>query len=181
MKRLQKLTLLCAVLVLCLALFAGCGKTESEDEPVEEKNWAQAGGALTYPEGMDTTARFSSLEQDGTLYLSFNGIQNRTSGFFTAQGDSISIVTTGVTESEKRKEYRITLWQETDQGRRYVTGGTLYVTADNTLYSGSFSGLTAGARYKVGIAYDGGSAYMSGGVAIGGVGNAAPPEQDETP
>lgn len=175
MKRLKSLLALALALVLCLALFTGCNKTEDE-EPEEEKNIAVNGGSLTYPEGMDTSVKFSSQEENGVLYLSYNRTQTRTSGYFVPEGTSITITTTGVTESETRKEYRITLWQETTTGREYVTDGTLYVTADNTIYSGSFSGLTPGARYKIGVAYDGGSAYMSGGVSISGLAGAEAPE-----
>lgn len=161
---------LCLVLVLALALcmFTACKKAD-EDEPEQEKNYASSGGSINWPEGMDTTTRFASQKEGDVLYISYNGIQNRTSGYFEPAGSSVNITTTGVTESANRKEYRLTLWLETGTGREYVTDSTVYVTADNTHYTASFDGLTPGARYKIGIAYDGGSNYMSGGISISGL------------
>ncbi len=176
MKHLKKIIALGLVLVLACGVFCGCTKEDGSEGETDARNWAQAGGSISWPEGFDTTERLTTLEQDGTLYVSFNGVQSRTSGYFSPAGDTITITGQATTESQNRKTWRVTLWKETTGAREYVPGGTLYLTADGSCYTGTFSGLEAGTRYKIGIAYDGGSYYLSGGVTLSGLQAAAPQE-----
>ena len=169
MKHLNKLLALGLALLLACSLFAGCTKEDDSEGETDTRNWAEAGGSISWPEGFDTSERLTTTEKDGTLYASFNGVQSRTSGYFRPAGDTITVTGQATTESEKRKTWRVTLWKETTGAREYVDGGTLYLTADGSCYTGTFSGLDAGSRYKIGIAYDGGSYYLSGGVTVSGL------------
>ena len=172
MKHLKRLLALALVAMLALSLFTACGGSDDEEPELDEGNRAVAGGSIDWPEGLDTTQRFATQIAGDTLYAVFNGIQTRTTNYFVPAGDTITLTGYSTTESEKRKEYRVTLWKESYTGREYVTDGTMYFTADGSCYTGTFTGLVAGERYKVGLAYDGVSFYMSGGLSIGGLAQA---------
>lgn len=178
MKKLARLAALLLTLTLALGLFTACGGQQEDDEgEVDTRNIATAGGSISWPEGFALNERFSAGESGGTLYISVNGIQNRASGYFNIAGSSLTVVGQATTESENRKEFRVTLWKETTGAREYVD--TLYLKADGSCYTGSFTGLDAGARYKVGLAYDGGSYYLSGGVTVSGLVDEAAQAQKE--
>ena len=167
MKATHRLIALGLALVLAAGLFAGCSDSEEEEPAVTNTNDAAPGGSITWPEeGLDTSATLASAIVGDTLYMVFNGVQARTSGYFTPAGDTITVTSSATTTSETRFSYRVTLWKETYGGREYVDGGTMYFTADGEYRTGTFTGLEAGARYKIGLAYDGGSHYMSGGLTI---------------
>ena len=58
---------------------------------VDDLSYATSGGDVTFPETMDTTASKLVSEVDGdTLYVAFNGIQNRSTDYFVAGSDSLS-------------------------------------------------------------------------------------------
>ena len=179
MKRKNRFLALALALALALSLLPGCG---SEEEPeAATQNEAQLGGSITWPEeGLDTSATLASTIVGDTLYMVFNGVQARTSGYFTPAGDTITVTSSATTTSETRFAYRVTLWKETYGGREYVDGGTMYFTADGECRTGTFTGLEAGARYKIGLAYDGGSHYMSGGLTIAGLAQADALEDEDT-
>lgn len=171
MKKLRRLAALMLVLVLAVSLFSGCSliEQETEAEP-EQRNDAVPGGSISWPEGFDTSERFTQTQAGGVLYTSFNGIQDRTSDYFTPASDTVTIVGQATTESEKRKTFRVTLWKEGTESREYVAGGTLYLQADGSCYTGTFSNLDPASRYKIGLAYDGGNSfYMTGGVTVSGI------------
>ena len=68
---------------------------------------------MTFPETMDTTASKLVSEVDGdTLYVAFNGIQNRSTDYFVAGSDSLSITGYATTEStnENFQTFKIALW-----------------------------------------------------------------------
>lgn len=180
MKRKNRFLALALALALALSLLPGCGGSEEEPETTT-KNEAQLGGSITWPEeGLDTSATLASTIVGDTLYMVFNGVQARTSGYFTPAGDTITITSSATTTSETRFAYRVTLWKETYGGREYVDGGTMYFTADGECRTGTFTGLEAGTRYKIGLAYDGGSHYMSGGVTIAGLAQADALDDEDT-
>ncbi|WP_419503365.1 hypothetical protein [Candidatus Allofournierella excrementavium] len=180
MKRKNRFLALALAMVLALSLLPGCGGSEEEPEATT-KNEAQLGGSITWPEeGLDTSATLASTIVGDTLYMVFNGVQARTSGYFTPAGDTITITSSATTTSETRFAYRVTLWKETYGGREYVDGGIMYFTADGECRTGTFTGLEAGTRYKIGLAYDGGSHYMSGGVTIAGLAQADALDDEDT-
>ena len=116
MKRKNRFLALALALALALSLLPGCG---SEEEPeAATQNEAQLGGSITWPEeGLDTSATLASTIVGDTLYMVFNGVQARTSGYFTPAGDTITITSSATTTSETRFAYRVTLWKETYGGR----------------------------------------------------------------
>ena len=180
MTRNNRLWALALALMLALSLLVGCGSSEEEPE-VTNKNEAQPGGSITWPEeGLDTSATLATTIVGDTLYMVFNGVQARTSGYFVPAGDTIIITSSATTTSEARFSYRVTLWKETYGGREYVDGGTMYFTADGEYRTGTFTGLEAGARYKIGLAYDGGSHYLSGGLTIAGLAQADALDDEDT-
>ena len=172
MKQTKRLWALALALVLAVGTLAGCGSSD-EEPAVSNRNEAAVGGSIAWPaEGLDTAATFATHSEGDVLYAVFNGVQTRTTGYFTPAGDTITLVSSATTTSETRTSYRVTLWKESYAGREYVDGGTMYFTADGQCRTGTFTGLEAGARYKVGIAYDGGSHYLSGGLTIGSLAQA---------
>ena len=65
---------------------------ESEDDDTDTTTKAAAGGSVEFPEGMDTSAaRVVTYPQDNTLYVSFNSIANRSTEYFVAGGDSMTV------------------------------------------------------------------------------------------
>jgi len=168
MNKTTRLLALAMTLLLAVCFFAGCSEEMDEGE-VDHRNVAVAGGSLSWPEGFDSTPRFNELQQDGTLYVAFNNVQSPASSYFTPAGDTLTIVGRATTESENRRTWRVMLWQEVAGAREYVEGCTLYLTADGSCYTGTFTGLDTGRRYKIGLGYDGGRYNMSGGVAVSGI------------
>ncbi|MDD4849746.1 MAG: hypothetical protein PHO10_03495 [Gemmiger sp.] len=183
---------LAALLVVALAFsLAGCnfrevasdliikvmGVDESDTEEPSNDIYAPAGGSVTFPEGMDTASRFVTTLQDGNLYIAFNGIANRSTGYFTPAGDSVTISSYASTDSPTLTEYKAALWQLSDDetSTQYVPGTTVYFTTstDQSCYTYTVSGLDVGKRYKVVVSYDSGKYYVSGGMQVQGVGGDA--------
>lgn len=174
----RRLLALLLALTLCAALLAGCSKKEEEEppeEPVSREIQATPGGSgPEFSEEFDQTARFATETVGDTLGAVFNGIQNRSTPYFVPAGSSITINARATTESDKRFDYRVSLWQQTDYGTTiYVEGRTVAFTADGGWYTGSIDGLTPGARYKLTLSYyPGGSYYISGSLAVRGLAGA---------
>lgn len=62
-----------------------------EDEEAT-KVMATAGGDVTFPEGFDSTsAKLVTQAAGDTLYVAFNGIQNRSTEYFVPASDSITV------------------------------------------------------------------------------------------
>lgn len=178
MKGTKSLLALAMALVLAVVCFTGCsaGEEESESQVVEEMYIAaQAGGSILWPEGMDTSAAFASQMDDaaGTLYVVFNGIQNRFSNYFTPAGTSITVTSYATSENENAtSQYLVTLWEETEGGRAYVDGHTIEFATGGDCASATFDGLTPGKNYKIGIAYMSGTYRISGGLSVSGLSGA---------
>ena len=96
MKRTRTLALLTALVCLCVLLTAcspkevlksailksttalGLRQETTDEDEVDNLTYATAGGDVTFPETMDSTASKLVTEVDGdTMYVAFNGIQNR--------------------------------------------------------------------------------------------------------
>ena len=104
MKRTRTLALLTALVCLCVSLTAcspkevlksailktttalGLRQETSDEDEVDDLSYATGGGDVTFPETMDTTASKLVSEVDGdTLYVAFNGIQNRSTDYLVHQ------------------------------------------------------------------------------------------------
>ena len=187
MKRTRTLALLTALVCLCVSLTAcspkevlksailktttalGLRQETSDEDEVDDLSYATSGGDVPFPETMDTTASKLVSEVDGdTLYVAFNGIQNRSS-------DSLSITGYATTEStnENFQTFKIALWELSDDktSTSYVIGSTVYYTTDGTCYQYNVSGLTPGRQYKVYISYDSTRYYITGGLKVQGLGS----------
>ena len=194
MKRTRTLALLTALVCLCVSLTAcspkevlksailktttalGLRQETSDEDEVDDLTYATSGGDVTFPETMDTTASKLVSEVDGdALYVAFNGIQNRSTDYFVAGSDSLSI--TGYTTTESTNEnfqtFKIALWELSDDktSTSYVIGSTVYYTTDGTCYQYNVSGLTPGRQYKVYISYDSTRYYITGGLKVQGLGS----------
>lgn len=194
MKRIR--TWLALALALCMALsLSACSPKEamkdvivkactalgfidesSGDEEVSTKIMATAGGDVTFPEGMDTTSGKLVTQAEGdTLYVAFNGIANRSTEYFVAAGDSLTITGFATTEStnENYQTFKAALWELSDDKAttNYVQGSTVYYTTDGSCYTYTVSGLTPGKQYKVNISYDSSIYYITGGLKIQGLGS----------
>ena len=149
------------------------GVDESGDDESSTDIYAPAGGSIALPEGFDTEATWTTQIADGSLYLGFRGIQNKTTGYFVASGSSMTFTSYASTESTSWTEYKAALWKlsDDDATTTYVDKSTIYFTtsADESCYTYTLDGLEAGARYKVVVSFDAGSAYITGAMQVQGV------------
>jgi hypothetical protein len=184
MKNMMKRLLALALAAVTAASLAGCtidltGKGDEEEN--DTKIWAQASSnTITLPEGMDSSARFSTQLVDNSMYVVFNGIQKRDSGYFSAPNGSLTFTTVTTAESEKLQQYKVAVWKLVDGGTQYVNNTTVYFKTDGTAYSYTVDGLDASARYRLTLSYDSSKYYMYGQLRVDGIGEmgAAPAESD---
>lgn len=146
------------------------------DEEEATKVMATSGGEVTFPEGFDSTSGKLVTQASGdTLYVAFNGIQNRSTEYFVPAGDSITVTGYATTEStsENYQVFKVAVWQLSDDQATtsYVMGSTVYYTTDGTCYTYTITGLTPGKQYKVNISYDSSIYYVTGGLKIQGLGS----------
>lgn len=146
------------------------------DEDEATQVMATAGGDVTFPEGFDSTSGKLVTQASGdTLYVAFNAIQNRSTEYFVAAGDSLTITGYATTEStsENYQTFKVAVWQLSDDKTTtsYVQGSTVYYTTDGTCYNYTITGLTPGKQYKVNISYDSSKFYVTGGLKIQGLGS----------
>ena len=142
---------------------------------------SQAGGSITWPEGLDTSATFASQldEASGTLYVVFNSVQNRFTNYFTPAGDSITVTSYATSEKDTATtQYLVTLWEEAEGGRAYVNGHTIEFATGGDCATATFDGLTPGKNYKIGIAYMSGVYRINGGLSVSGLSSAQALEAD---
>lgn len=169
-----KETLKNVIVSACTALGFIDGEASQEEEASE--TMAQAGGDVTFPESMDTSEGKLVTQVEGdTMYVAFNGIQNRNTDYFVAASDSITVTGYATTEStnENYQTFKVALWQLSDDSTTtsYVTGSTIYYPTDGTNYSYTITGLTPGKQYKVNISYDSSIFYVTGGLKVQGLGS----------
>lgn len=148
----------------------------ASDEEEATKVMATSGGEVTFPEGFDSTSGKLVTQAAGdTLYVAFNGIQNRSTEYFVPAGDSITVTGYATTEStsENYQVFKVAVWQLSDDKATtsYVMGSTVYYTTDGTCYTYTITGLTPGKQYKVNISYDSSKFYVTGGLKIQGLGS----------
>lgn len=172
MKVSKRLLALALAAAMALSVLTGCNTEGEETTPQEEVGvTATAGGSIQWPEGMDTTLRFSTQtdESTGTMYMVFNNVQNRFSEYFTAASDSITITSYATTESPSINEYLVTLWKEGSNGREYLDGYTMTFATGGECQTAQFTGLQPGQRYKIGLSFLSGIYYISGGLTVQGL------------
>ena len=146
------------------------------DEEEATKVMATSGGDVTFPEGFDSTSGKLVTQAAGdTLYVAFNGIANRSTEYFVAASDSLTVTGYATTEStsENYQTFKVAVWQLSDDKATtsYVQGSTVYYTTDGTCYTYTITGLTPGKQYKVNISYDSSKFYVTGGLKIQGLGS----------
>lgn len=194
MKRTHTLALLIALVCLCVSLTAcspkevlksailksttalGLRQETTDEDEVDNLTYATAGGDVTFPETMDSTASKLVTEVDGdTMYVAFNGIQNRSTDYFVAGSDSLTVTGYATTEStnENFQTFKVALWELSDDktATSYLIGSTTYYTTDGSCYQYNISGLTSGKRYKIYISYDSTRYYITGGLKVEGLGS----------
>lgn len=148
----------------------------ASDEEEATKVMATSGGDVTFPEGFDSTSGKLVTQAAGdTLYVAFNGIANRSTEYFVAASDSLTVTGYATTEStsENYQTFKVAVWQLSDDQAttNYVMGSTVYYTTDGTCYTYTITGLTPGKQYKVNISYDSSIYYVTGGLKIQGLGS----------
>ena len=126
---------------------------ESDEDDTDTTTKAPAGGSVEFPAEMDTTAaRVVTYPVENTLYVSFNGIANRSTEYFVAGGDSMTVTGYATTEAsnEKYMYFKIAFWELSDDKTMtsYVPDSTIYYCADGADYQYNVTGLTAGKQYK---------------------------------
>lgn len=155
-----------------LVVAMGFASESDDEEEASTDVYAAEGGVVTYPEGMDTESRFSTMASGDTLYVHFNGIMNRNTPYFTAAGSSVTITAFATTESTGLLEFKGALWELSDDEAttQYVQGSTVYFSTGGGCYTQTITGLTPGKQYKVNISYDSGAYYITGGMTVQGLG-----------
>ena len=103
---------------------------ESDEEDTDTTTKAPAGGSVEFPAEMDTdSARVVTYPVDDTLYVSFNGIANRSTEYFVAGGDSMTVTGYASTEasSENYMYFKIAFWELSDDKTMtsYVPNSTI--------------------------------------------------------
>ena len=194
MKRTHTLALLTALVCLCVSLTAcspkevlksailksttalGLRQETTDEDEVDNLTYATAGGDVTFPETMDSTASKLVTEVDGdTMYVACNGNQNRSTDYFVAGSDSLTVTGYATTEStnENFQTFKVALWELSDDktATSYLIGSTTYYTTDGSCYQYNISGLTTGKRYKIYISYDSTRYYITGGLKVEGLGS----------
>ena len=165
----KKLITLALTLALALSLTACLG---SQRESTANDIYAEQGGEITLPDGMDTSRRFNTQLDGSTMYIDFNRVMVRNTGYFYPAGDTLTLTSYATTESPGLLEYKAGLWELTDDNKtQYVNGCTLYFTTGGDCYTGTFSGLDPAKRYKITISYDSATYYITGAMKVEGVSN----------
>lgn len=159
-------------MILGAADLLGLRSEDTGDDEAEE-TLATPGGSITFPEGMDTQSRFPNEVYGDTLYIAFNGISNRSTDYFVAAGDSVTITAYGTTESATILQFKAALWELSDDQTRtsYVPGSTVYFETGGDCSTYTVNGLTPGKMYKVTVSYDSGMYYVTGGMTVTGIGS----------
>lgn len=167
-------------LALCVSL-AGCSSVKTavtnllfgaeQQESTTVDVYAEPGGSITFPEGFDATeSRLTTTIQDGTLYIGFNGIQIRNTGYFEVSGSTLTLTSYATTESQGLLEYKAGLWMlDENNNTEYVNGCTLYFTTGGDCYTGTFTGLDPSRKYKLTISYDSFLYYITGAMKVEGL------------
>ena len=148
-------------------------RSESSNDDEAEETVATPGGSISFPEGMDTQSRFPTLVSGDTLYIAFNGISNRSTDYFVAASDTVTLTAYATTESATILEFKAALWELSDDQTKtsYLQGSTVYFPTGGECSTYTVSGLTPGKMYKVTVSYDSVSYYITGGMTVTGIGS----------
>ena len=148
-------------------------RSESSNDDEAEETVATPGGSISFPEGMDTQSRFPTMVSGDTLYIAFNGIANRSTDYFVAASDTVTLTAYATTESATILEFKAALWELSDDQTKtsYLQGSTVYFPTGGECSTYTVSGLTPGKMYKVTVSYDSVSYYITGGMTVTGVGS----------
>ncbi len=148
-------------------------RSESSNDDEAEETVATPGGSISFPEGMDTQSRFPTMVSGDTLYIAFNGISNRSTDYFVAASDTVTLTAYATTESATILEFKAALWELSDDQTKtsYLQGSTVYFPTGGECSTYTVSGLTPGKMYKVTVSYDSVSYYITGGMTVTGIGS----------
>ena len=148
-------------------------RSESSNDDEAEETVATPGGSISFPEGMDTQSRFPTMVSGDTLDIAFNGISSRSTDYFVAASDTVTLTAYATTESATILEFKAALWELSDDQTKtsYLQGSTVYFPTGGECSTYTVSGLTPGKMYKVTVSYDSVSYYITGGMTVTGVGS----------
>lgn len=133
----------------------------SQVQETETKNWAAATtDPIMVPEGTDTTAKYTNVVSNGSLYAVYNGIWSRDTGYFTVPSGTLTITACGTAEGTQ--QYKIAVWKKVEGGAEYVNGSTGYIKTDGTNYRYTVTGLDPTASYRITVSYDSSKYYLYG-------------------
>ena len=175
---------LTAALAAAVSLCAcGTAADSSADTETDSTKWGTAAAdTITLPEGVDSTALFAATQADSSMYIVFNGIQKRDTGYFSAPNGTLTFTTAATAEDASLQKFKVAVWKLVDGGTQYVNGSTIYFKTDGTVYTYTIDGLDAAASYRLTISYDRSSYYLYGQMRVDGVAAmaAAPQESDSS-
>lgn len=147
---------------------------EDSDEDDVQRKEAAPGGSVVFPEDfVNEGESMATMLRDGTLYIDFRKIRSKSTDYFVATADSVTINAYAASTNTDAKEpplYKAALWMLSEDLKKtsYVDGSTVYFSAagEGSCYTATVSGLQPGRRYKITLSYDTGSYYVSGGMAV---------------
>ena len=118
----KKLITLALTLALAFSLTACLG---SQRESTVNDIYAEKGGEITLPEGMDTSRRFNTQLEGDTMYIDFNRVMVRNTGYFSPAGDTLTLTAYATTESTGLLEFKAGLlppFRAAARARTAITG-----------------------------------------------------------
>ena len=181
MKHRNRLLALALAFVMSFTL-AGCTINLSKDSGSTPLTRAEAAtDTITLPEGMDASSKFTVQKADSSMYIVFNGINKRETGYFSVPSGSMTILGSGTGEAAGMKSFKINVWKQVEGGTQYVADSTIYYYTDGSTYTYTLSGLDLASNYRLTISYDAYGYYIYGMMRVDGVGDvgAAPEQQTD--
>lgn len=165
MKPIVRLASLALALAMCTAVLTGCGPFRRIDDREEEIPFVADGGTIAFPEGFSPVGKRNSVEtvqMDSTLCAAFTqiSVSSRSTDYFYPGSDTLTVVAQGDAGGSMLKSFRVNLWKRTDTGTEWVD--TLYFRTDNTVGTGTFTGLDVNTKYRLSVAYDGSTTSCTG-------------------
>ena len=166
-----------AAMLLCVAL-AGCdgalhesGEGRFSQSETQDGTRAAPRGDIALPATLaapQTDSTINTLLDAGVLSGAFTTVNScRTRDLCTA-GEITVRVRAELDAQTSRKDAKFALWKLADGRAEYLE--TVYFTCDGTVQSYTFTGLAAGARYRVVFSYtESGARRMSGAFNVEGV------------
>ncbi len=89
-----------------------------------------------------------------TMYVVFNGIANRETGYFYVPDGTLTLTAKATGESTGMKSFKIALWEKLDGETTYVEDTTIYFYTNDETNTYTITGLDPEKQYRMNFSYD---------------------------